>query len=119
MKFLAAILILMIAAQPVQAGFCDMDPSGGSDVHAGMQHGDAARGDEHGCCQPADAGSDTDSDTDCADMPCGTCAAGVLAVLSAPALAAPLPDGAYSDFGDGRITPSHAAPPYRPPSFIS
>ena len=38
MKLLALILVIMIAALPVQTGFCDMQPSGGENPHMAMQH---------------------------------------------------------------------------------
>jgi hypothetical protein len=117
MKTLAVILVFMIAAQPVTAGFCDMMQSDGlTDMHAGMQHdggGDAAG---HDCCEPD--GSDQSSDCD-NPVQCGSCAAGLAGITtlqsqaSAPVATHPMP------FGEGRISPSHAAPPFRPPTHIS
>lgn len=115
MKLLAAMLVLMIAAQPVQAGFCDMDLSGDSSSHAGMQHGMDTDSSAHDCCQSPDR----DRDMGCSDMPCGTCVAGVLAIPPASSLPALTPVGALINLYEGVITPSHSSPPFRPPIFIS
>jgi hypothetical protein len=119
MKLLAAMLVFMLAAQPLQAGFCDMDLSGGSASHAAMQHGMDAENSAHDCCQSPPAGSDPDRDSGCSDMPCGTCVAGVQAVPPAAALPALAPVGVYIDLYEGVVTPSHSSPPFRPPIFIS
>ena len=117
MKLLAAILVFMIAAQPIPAGFCDMMQSDGhADMHAGMQHdgSDAASG--HDCCKP----NDGDQDSNCDNMAqCGSCAAGLAGIASLQGqLAAPVATHLVL-LGDGRISPSHAAPPFRPPTHIS
>ena len=123
MKLLVALLVLMIAAQPVQAGFCYMDLSGGPGDHAGMNHGSDAGEAAHGCCQsPAgDSGSTSGpgTETGCSDMPCGTCVASVAAIPPARCLAALAPVGAHVQLGAGLVTPSHASPPFRPPILIS
>ena len=115
MKLLAAILVFMLAAQPVQAGFCDMD----SDAVAapGQQHHpETDSNDDHGCCDP----SDGDDRLPCSErMHCGSCSIGVAAIpiaavpASAPQWSAPLA------LSDGVLAPSHASPPYRPPIIIS
>jgi hypothetical protein len=116
MKFLAAILVCMIAAQPVQAGFCDMDMGRDSSPDAGQQHHPDGPSDGHACCDPED---DSEGST-CSDrMHCGSCATGVAAILPAylpaslPVLAGPLP------LSGGVIAPAHDAPPYRPPILFS
>lgn len=116
MKLLAALLMFMIAAQPVQAGFCDLGLSGAADPHAAMQHGQGSDASGHDCCQPADAAN---PDRGCSDMPCGTCTAGVQAVAFAAPVAAHLPAFREVVLSDGQITPSHSSPPYRPPTYIS
>jgi hypothetical protein len=122
MKLLAAILVFMIAAQPVQAGFCDMQPSGGSAAHAGMQH-DGMQHDKqsepppaHDCCAPTGA----DGSGNCDNMvQCGACVAAVAVVSAVPAIGS-VPDLAFRSFlNDSDVPPSHASPPYRPPIFIS
>jgi hypothetical protein len=62
------ILVLLIAAQPMPAGFCDMQSSGDAPQpakmqhagmphagmqHAGMQHDPTADGASHDCCAAA------------------------------------------------------------------
>ncbi len=118
---LSVILVLMIAAQPVQAGFCDMQPSGGAPQamdmqHAGMQHETGRDGSGHDCCASPDAESGPGCDT--LDQ-CGSCMAGTAAV---PALHTPCAVLAFSSrviLGADQVTPSHASPPYRPPTAIS
>jgi hypothetical protein len=113
MKLLAVILVFMIAAQPVQAGICDMMQSDG---HAGMQHdgGDPAAG--HDCCEPdgSDQGSDCDN-----MVQCGSCAAGLAGIASLPGQVSSPVATRLALLGDGCISPSHAAPPFRPPTHIS
>jgi hypothetical protein len=123
---LSVILVLMIAAQPVQAGFCAMEPSDGAPQHMdmqhegmqheGMQHEMGRDGAGHDCCAAADPESDPGCDR--LDQ-CGSCMAGAAAV---PAL-----DGASAApackhralLTTDQVAPSHAAPPYRPPTSIS
>jgi hypothetical protein len=119
MKLLAALLVFMIAAQPVQAGFCDLDLSGDADPHAAMQHGSESNGSGHECCQNAGSGPDGDSGSNCSDLPCGFCIAGVQAIPPAASVAAMLPTQRETVLSDGQIAPSHTSPPFRPPIFIS
>lgn len=116
MKVLVALLVFMIAAQPVQAGFCGLDLSGAADPHASMQHGQGLDASSHDCCQPADA---DDPDQGCSDMPCGTCTAGVQAAAFAAHLAVQLLTFRETVLSEGQVTPSHSYPPFRPPNFIS
>ena len=117
MKLLAVILVLTIAAQPVQAGICDMmQPDSQADMHAGMQHdgGDAAAG--HDCCEPDGDGQASDCDN---MVRCGSCVAGV-AGIAMPQSQASSPVAIHlTPLGDGSISPSHTAPPFRPPTHIS
>ena len=116
MKFLAAFLMFMIAAQPVQAGFCDMDLHGDATAQAGQQHHPGDSSGDHGCCDPADS----DNGTTCSDrMHCGSCAGTVAALPAGPVLTAPPDLARPSPLNGGIITPSHASPPYRPPIDIS
>lgn len=116
MKLLSALLILMIAAQPVQAGFCDMESEGGSAAKASEQHHPGDSSGDHGCCDP----TDSDSGSTCSDrMHCGFCGGTAAAIPAGSVLAAP-PDWAGPlPLSDGVVTPSHARPPYRPPITIS
>jgi hypothetical protein len=128
---LSVMLVMLIAAQPVQAGFCDMQPSGGATQafsmqhtgmqHAGMQHDGMPSepghdSNSHDCCLSANP----ESDPGCAGLDqCGSCTAGLAAV---PALSRACALPAASDRVlpvAGQLAPSHAAPPYRPPSIIS
>ena len=119
MKLLAALLVFMIAAQPVQAGFCDTEPSGSSNAHAGMQHGGAPEHGAHDCCQSPGADSESDGGADCSDMRCGSCVAGAQAIPPAAALPTPAPSMPLERLGTDGICPSHASPPFRPPIHIS
>jgi hypothetical protein len=122
MKLLAAILVFMIAAQPVQAGFCDMQPSGDSAAHSGMQHdgmqhdmkGEGHSG--HDCCAPADNTHGENCDN---LVQCGTCAVAAAVFSLIPAIAS-VPELALRSYlNDSGVPHSHASPPYRPPIFIS
>jgi hypothetical protein len=116
MKLLAALLVFMIAAQPVQAGFCDLDLSDGAEPHTGMVHDAAMASSDHDCCQSPD----TEDGRVCSDMAqCGPCATAIPAVLPIQmVLFAPV--GNYRCWlDDGALTPSHSAPPFRPPKTIS
>ena len=116
MKSLAVILGLMIVAQPVQAGVCDMEETGDPLQHAGMLHDSADDSSPHNCCQP----SDSDDSADCADMaqcaPCASATAVVpsVAPTSAPELAQHRP---WSH--SGQLALSHTSPPFRPPKHRS
>jgi hypothetical protein len=116
MNWLAVILGLLIAAQPLQAGFCDMEATADAAPHAGMQHDSDQRASGHDCCQPPDS----EESRDCNDMlQCAPCATAL------PAVPAMFPEVRYA--GDphragpdhGRLTPSHSVPPFRPPITIS
>jgi hypothetical protein len=116
MNFLATLLVLMIAAQPAQAGFCDMEPSGNVSAHAGMQHDQDPGSTAHDCCSPADF----DEDQGCTDMvPCGFCGSGVLAVAFVAHFDTPLLWADQNALGHGCILPSHTSVPFRPPISIS
>lgn len=118
---LSVILVLMIAAQPVQAGFCDMEPSGGAPQpmgmqHEGMQHETGHDGASHDCCAAASPESGPGCDT--FDQ-CGSCMAGTAAV---PTLNTPYAVPAFGSralLATDQVLPSHASPPYRPPTTIS
>lgn len=123
---LSVILVLMLAAQPVQAGFCAMKLAGGGPAHMdmqhpgmqheGMQHEMESDGTSHDCC--AAANPEADPNCDRLDQ-CGSCMAGLAAV---PALdgASSVPACKYrAVLTTDQVAPSHAAPPYRPPTTIS
>ena len=116
MNYLVVILGLLIAAQPLQAGSCDMDASADTALHAGMLHDSDERASGHDCCQPPDSGDRQD----CAGMlQCAPCATALTAV---PAMSAEMRyagDRHHAWPDDGRLTPSHSVPPFRPPKIIS
>jgi len=111
MKLLTALLVFMIAAQPVQAGFCGMGSSGDSGPHAAMQHDQEPQPAGHDCCQTPDS----DGDQNCSEMPCGSCATGLQAVPLAAQLVAIRPVTQHFSLGEGWVSPSHTSPPFRPP----
>jgi len=123
MNFLAAILAIMIAALPVQAGFCDMQSSGGENPHMAMQHGAGGSGHDqaqgHDCCNPA-ADRDDGPGSGCDGMShCGPCAAGLAAVF-AGASPVVMPVAAVRQFETpASLPPSNDSLPYRPPIYIS
>ena len=116
MKFLAVMLGLMIAAQPVQAGVCDMEEAGDPMQHAGMLHDSGDDASAHSCCLP----SDNDEGADCADMAqCAPCASATAAVPSVAATSAPESAQHRPWSHAGQLAPSHTSPPFRPPKHIS
>lgn len=107
MKYLIFILIVVLSAQPVQAGPCSMDAN--QDIsHHGEQPSDGG----HDCCDTGDEEPMRDCDS---GKHCGFCSTGVSAI--APAVKA-IP-GWINIYGhiisSGAELPSHSAPPFRPP----
>jgi len=123
MKLLALILMFVIAAQPVGAGFCDMESAGETADHTAMsQHGATQENDSHSghdCCDPGLVGDNRPA-SDCNfDMDCGFCVAGMSAV-------APLPNQlsfwlrVYRSSAILRpLITRHTSPPFRPPISVS
>jgi hypothetical protein len=124
----------MIAAQPVQAGFCDMQPSGDSAANAAMQHSGMKQGDMqhsdmqhsgsshpsgHDCCDPGNE-DHAAPDSDCGhNTACGSCPNG----LSAAVASVEIPT-AWNSAYRPRATSSyveirHTSPPFRPPIDLS
>lgn len=115
MKVFAAILILMLTAQPAPAGFCDMHASGEMNGHAGMQHDLAGSMAGHDCC---DAGAPADFDIDCPDQ-CGSCAHGAAVVLSLALIRVAPPAAVPAVHQSDALASSYATHPYRPPRPVS
>jgi hypothetical protein len=116
MKSLAVILGLMIAAQPIQAGDCDMEEAGDALQHAGMLHDSGDSDSEHSCCQSPDTGDGKD----CANSPqCAPCTGATAVVPSVAAVPTPAPEQHDVPVNAGPLAPSHTAPPFRPPKTIS
>lgn len=107
MKFLIFILILAISAQPLQAGFCDMDSSQESSHH--MEQSEDAG---HDCCDSEDPESQQDCD---GEMHCGFCSANVSAVPDVPKIDQSWTNGYSLNLSSGIVLPSHSSPPFRPP----
>ena len=113
-------LVLLLAAQPLAARYCDMDSSDSAAQHAGMQHGMQHGSDPdepgHACCDSPAAQPDRDCD---GFSHCATCVVGMTALpvhqaqLLAPGYAYRMP------LIESRVPPSHTSPPYRPPTAIS
>jgi hypothetical protein len=111
MKFLILILVLAISAQPLQAGFCDMD----MDMEKSQEtshHMDNSDDDGHDCCDK----NDTDSQEGCgSEMNCGPC---FVSVSTLPSLMKVIPVWGhlhYQDLSSDVVLPSHSSPPFRPP----
>jgi hypothetical protein len=119
MKLLAVLLIIMIAAQPVQARFCDMEPSGDAATHAGMQHHATTDSDQgHDCCGPEHG--DTDSGTkDCNGSACGFCVAGLSAAVTAGQTLPAWTASQQFVISRGDLATRHPSPPLRPPIINS
>ena len=128
MKFLAAMMVFMMLAQPAQAGVCAMmQPGGQADMnradmhHAGMHHADMHhKGDGgtagHDCCAPDDG----DRNSNCDNMAqCGSCTAGLAMIATMHGQAAAPIAPQHVLLSDGCIAPSHSVPPFRPPTDIS
>jgi hypothetical protein len=111
MKFLILILVLAISAQPLQAGFCDMD----MDMEKSQEtshHMDHSDDDGHDCCDK----NDTDSQEGCgSEMNCGPC---FVSVSTLPGLMKVNPVWGhqhYQNLSSDVVLPSHSSPPFRPP----
>jgi len=109
MKFFLLILILAISAQPLQAGFCDMDMEKSQETsHYLEQSGH----DGHDCCDSVD----TDSQEGCnSEMNCGFCSASVSALPGMLKIDAILVHQYSQILSAGVVLPSHSSPPFRPP----
>jgi hypothetical protein len=117
MKFLLAMLVLMLLAPPVQALGCDMASGDEAAMHAAMGHGamqdhKGATASGHDCCASPQAAGGGDS---CADMSCAACVVAVAAIPSLAASANLRPASQVPAFDNGAVSPSHASPPFRPP----
>jgi len=114
-KILTLLLALAVACLPLQAFACNMGQGEQMDhsaVHMSqMDHPDATGSN---CCDPEDA----DSSGDCAGFEhCGSCTAGTSINSPLPQLAVICLQTSAVDSGSGEITPSHASPPYHPPTI--
>ena len=111
MRLLTLILILALAAQPLQAGCCAMDPGQGQSNDT-MPHGGMPESDGHACCDT----EEPEPDDSCqAGAHCGACVAGFSLLPPALRIAAAWHHDYILNLSDGDELPSHASPPFRPP----
>ncbi len=115
MKHVILALLILFAAQPVQASFCSMDMNMG-DMDMSMDHvmqqtmdGDGSDSD---CCDH----DDTDTSHSC-DSPahCGAAPAGAAVLDAGFDAGTVLIAGRLPSFKNGPLSPSFDSPLYRPP----
>jgi hypothetical protein len=115
MKHVILALLILFAAQPVQASFCSMTLNM-SDLIMGMdhvvQHAPNAPRPDADCCDH----DDTDTSQSC-DSPanCGAAPAGAAALDAGFDAGTVFIVGRLPSFKNGPLTPSFDFPPYRPP----
>jgi len=115
MKRVILALLIVIAAQPVQASLCSMDMDM-SDTNMGMDH--VMQQAPEAPCSDADCCDHDDSDTSpSCDSPahCGVAPAGVAVLDAGFDAGTVLIAGRLPSFITGPLTPSFDSPPYRPP----
>lgn len=114
-KILTLLLALAVACLPLQAFACTMDQAEPMDHSAmDMSQMDHGSGSADNCCDP----EDTASSGDCAGFEhCGSCTAGTSINSPLPQLAMICLQTTVVDSTSGEITPSHARPPYHPPTL--
>ena len=107
MKILLLFLIITIGAQPLQAGFCDMETDQDTAHH--MNHHE---GGEKPCCES----DPTETQIDCSsEMQCGFCNASVSTVLAISNFNVSWLHDHSGSLSSGVIALSHSSPPFRPP----
>ena len=103
-------LLILIAAQPVQATFCSTDMNMG-DMPAVMDHAMHPASDTP-CCDL----SNPDHSQSCEPLAaCGVATSGVAVLTNGVDSVTILKVDRLSSFNNGRLTPSFDLPPYRPP----
>jgi hypothetical protein len=107
MNYLILMLVLTISAQPLQAGFCDMDMS--QEV---SHHSEQAADTGHDCCNSEDSESQPGCD---GNMYCGSCSANVSALPRSPGNSTVWTQHHSPGNTSGVVLPSHSSPPFRPP----
>ena len=115
MKHVILALLILFAAQPVQASFCSTDMNMG-DMDMSMDHimqqATDAPSPDSDCCDH----DDTDTSHSC-DSPahCGAAPAGAAVLDAGFDAGTVLIAGRLPSFKNGPLTPSFNSPPYRPP----
>jgi len=107
MRLLTLLLILAISAQPLQAGFCDMDSS-----QEAAHHMEQSEGADHDCCDSDEPESQQTCD---GQLHCGYCSVSVSALPKIPKINADWVNLYTPSLSSGLILPSHSSPPFRPP----
>jgi hypothetical protein len=115
MKQVILAILIVIAAQPVQASLCSMD-MGMGDMNMGMNHvmpqAPDAPSPDADCCDHD--GKDTSQSCD-SPAHCGAAPAGAAVLDAGFDAGTVLPAGRLPSFKNGPLTPSFDSPPYRPP----
>jgi hypothetical protein len=109
MKLLILFLIVAISAQPLQAGFCDMEMEEGQESSHHMEPSEQTG---HDCCGSDASGAQEGCD---GEMNCGFCFASVSALPGMIRINATWTINFSPDISSGVVLPSHSSPPFRPP----
>jgi len=111
MKTLLLIIAVFFYAQPLQAGYCDMDSGQPAPMH--LEHDiDGGADSDHDCCD----GADSPDPRECSHaIQCAPCLSGVFSFQSSTQPANPLRDSQVPARIVGALSPSHSAPLFRPP----
>ena len=111
MKYIVLAIFVLLAAQPLQASFCDMHDAQDTPQ---SQHGDMHDNDGHAmdCCDDDPA----DSSDNCGSMShCGACTAAVVAIVASP-LSIIFSASSYQHMANSGLPQSKFySPPFRPP----
>ena len=107
MKFLILMLVLTISAQPLQAGFCEMDMN-----QEASHHPKQAEDANHDCCDSDDSEPQPACD---GNMYCGFCSANVSVLPKTPGISSVWAGHHSPLITSGVVLPSHSSPPFRPP----
>lgn len=107
MKFLVSILVLALSAQPLAAGYCDMDSAQES-----PHHSEQANDMDHDCCGSDDSGSQEPCE---GQDHCGSCYVNSPALQQNLRFVSAWVGHHYQGLDSGMILPSHSSPPFRPP----
>ena len=114
-KQLILAILIVIAAQPLQASVCSMDMAMG-DMNMGMdhamQHAPDAPSPDADCCDHDDTNTPHPCDS---AAQCGAAPAGAAVLDAGFDAGTVLIAGRLPSFKNGPLTPSFDSPPYRPP----
>lgn len=107
MRFLILLMVLLMNIQPAAAEFCDMQAGAQASHHASMDEGE-----QDECCE-----ADPEMPRQKCDHAshCGSCTAALYLTTLKPTAATTWVGSYGHDMAGGLLTPSHSAPPFRPP----